>query len=102
MASLPPDLDRLGAQLETAAGRTRDKRRRRGELRRRMTIAGIAGAIAVAVLTPAQLGPAVRDFTLAEAIVPPPGCEHPRGSGFMLPRCVVADRAQPHRPYAWR
>jgi|tagenome__1003787_1003787.scaffolds.fasta_scaffold20127815_2 hypothetical protein len=102
MNSLPPDLDRLGKQLTAAAGQTRDRRRRQGEQRRRLAIAGIIGAIAFAVLTPAQLGPAVRDLTLAQAIVVPPGCEHPRGSGFMLPRCEAAPAAQPHRPYAWR
>jgi hypothetical protein len=101
MASLPPDLDRLGDQLAAAATGTRDKRRRHAELRRRLTVAGIAGAIAFAVLTPASLGPAIRDFTLAAAVVPP-GCEHPRGSGFMLPRCESAQAARPHRPYAWR
>jgi hypothetical protein len=103
MASLPPDLDRLGDRLAAAAAGTRDKRRRRAELRRRLAIAGIGGAIAFAALTPAQLGPAIRDFTLAGAVtVARPGCEHPRGSGFMLPRCEAADPARPHRPYAWR
>jgi hypothetical protein len=101
MASLPPDLDRLGDQLATAAGRTRDKRRRSSERRRRIATAGIVGAIAFAVLTPSPLGPAIHDFTLAQAIVPP-GCEHLRGSGYMLPRCESAQAAHPHRPYAWR
>jgi hypothetical protein len=103
MDPLPPDLDRLGEQLAAAAGHARDKRRRRSDQRRRMTTAGIVGAIAFAVLTPTQLGPAVREFTLAQAAVAvPPGCEHPRGSGFMLPRCDLAEPARPHRPYAWR
>jgi hypothetical protein len=102
MASLPPDLDRLGDQLMAAAARTRDKRSRRGEQRRRLTVAGVVGAIAFAVLTPGELGPAIRDLTLANATVVPPGCELPRGSGFMLPRCKAARAARPHRPYAPR
>jgi hypothetical protein len=101
MASLPPDLNRLGDQLAAAAAGTRDKRRRRGELRRRLAVAGVTGAIAFAALTPASLGPASRDFALVSAFVQP-GCDHPRGSGFMLPRCEAARAARPHRPYAWR
>jgi hypothetical protein len=101
MASLPPDLDRLGEQLATAAARTRENRHRRGELRRRVAVAGVIGALAFVAFSPSQLGPAIRDFTLASAVVPP-GCEQPRGAGFMLPRCDAAPAAQPHRPYAWR
>jgi hypothetical protein len=102
MVPLPPDLDRLGEQLAAAAARTRDKRRRRAEQRRRLAIAGVLGAIAFAVLTPGRLGPAMRDFALANATVVPPGCETPRGSGFMLARCEAARAARPHHPYAWR
>jgi hypothetical protein len=104
MASMPPDLDRLGDQLAQAADHTLARRRLRSERRRRMTIAGIVGAIAFAIMTPANLGPGVRALAGAPLAVnyDPPGCEHPRGSGFMLPRCVPADAAVPHRPYAWR
>jgi hypothetical protein len=102
MVPLPPDLDRLGVQLAAAAAHTRDKRRRRGEQRRRLAIAGVIGAIAFATLTPGALGPAMRDLTLANVIVVPPGCETPRGAGFMLERCETAQAARPHRPYAWR
>jgi hypothetical protein len=104
MASLPPDLDRLGDQLASAAGRTLDHRRVRGERRRRLAIAGVIGAMAFAVLTPAQLGPAIRDLAgrpLASA-AERPECEHMRGSGFMPARCEAADAAVPHRPYASR
>jgi hypothetical protein len=102
MATMPPDLDRLGEQLASAAGRTMDRRRRR-EQRRRLTVAGLVGAIAFAALTPAQLGPAIRDLTRTPlAAAEPPGCDHSRGSGFMLPRCYTATAAVPHRPYAWR
>jgi hypothetical protein len=102
MVPLPPDLERLGEQLAAAAESTRDRRRQRAEQRRRLAIAGVVGAIALAVLTPGQLGPAIREFTLANATVIPPGCETPRGSGFMLARCEPARAARPHRPYAWR
>jgi hypothetical protein len=103
MAFLPPDLDRLGDRLATAAATTRDKRRRRAELRQRLAVAGVLGAIAFAVLTPATLAPATRPFALADAVVAPPGCDTPRGpDGFMLKRCEPAQAAQPHRPYAWR
>jgi hypothetical protein len=102
MVPLPPDLERLGERLAAAAASTRDRRRRRAEQRRRLAVAAVAGAIAFAVLTPGQLGPATREFTLVNATVLPPGCETPRGAGFMLPRCEPAPAAQPHRPYAWR
>jgi hypothetical protein len=102
MASLPPDLERLGDQLATAATSTREQRRRHADQRRRLAVAGSIGAIAFAVLTPAQLGPAIRQLTLANATIVPPGCEHLHGSGYMLPRCGTAPAARPHRPYAWR
>jgi len=103
MGSMPPDLNRLGDQLAAAAARTRDRRDRRAEQRRRFATAGVVGALAFVALTPAPLGPALREFTLANvSVVVPPGCETPRGSGFMLPRCEAADAAVPHRPYAWR
>ena len=103
MASLPPDLDRLGDQLAAAAGRAREQRHRRAEQRRRLATAGVVGALAFVALTPAPLSPALREFTFANVLpVVPPGCETPRGSGFMLPRCEPADAAVPHRPYAWR
>ena len=104
---MPPDLDRLGDQLASAAGRTLAKRRRRSEQRRRMAIAGIAGALAFATMTPATLGPAMRELAgspLATTAIDyvDPGCERPRGSGYLLRRCEPAAAAVPHRPYAWR
>jgi hypothetical protein len=104
VATIPPDLDRLGDQLASAAERTRDRRCRRSEQRRRLTTAGVVGAIAFAALTPAELGPAIRTFTGARlaAVAEPPGCDHSRGSGFMLARCERASAAVSHRPYAWR
>jgi hypothetical protein len=104
MASLPPDLDRLGDQLARAAGDTLAARRLRGERRRRVAIAVVCGALAFAALTPANLGQAVRDLTDAQLVsaVIPRACEHARGDGYMLPRCAAAQAAVPHRPYAWR
>jgi hypothetical protein len=64
----------------------------------------VIGALAFAAFTPADVGRGVRVITgtqLASATVPS-GCEHARGSGYMLPRCAAATAAVPHRPYAWR
>lgn len=104
METLPPDLDRLGDQLASAAAGTLERRRRRREQRRRLATAGVVGAIAFAALTPAELGPAIHNLTAAglASAAEPPGCEHSRGPGFMLKRCEAATAAEPHRPYAWR
>jgi hypothetical protein len=105
MASLPPDLDRLGDQLARGASDTLAARRARSERRRRVAVAVVGGALAFAALTPANLGQAVRNLTGAElvsAAVVPRECEHARGTGFLLPRCAAAQAAVPHRPYAWR
>ena len=58
MASLPPDLDRLGDQLARAAAGTLAARRARTERRRRIALAGAVGALAFAALTPANMGQA--------------------------------------------
>jgi hypothetical protein len=102
--AMPPDLDRLGERLAAAAGHTLEKRRRRSELRRRLATAGVVGGIAFAVLTPAQLGPAIRTLSGASlaSAAERPWCEHLRGTGFRLQRCTPAEPAVPHRPYAWR
>jgi len=102
--AMPPDLDHLGEQLAAAAGHTLEKRRRRSELRRRMATAGIIAGTAFAVLTPAQLGPAVRTLSGASlaSVTARPWCEDARGPSFRLERCAPADAAVPHRPYAPR
>jgi len=101
---MPPELDRLGEQLAAAAGRTLQIRRRRSDRRRRMATAGVIGVIAFAVLTPAELGPAIRTLSGASlaSTTERPWCDLPRGTGFRLERCKPADAAVPHRPYAWR
>jgi len=104
MGSLPPDLDRLGDQLTRAAGDTLAARRLRIERHARVALAAAIGALTFGALTPADLGPAVRDLTgvpLVSATIPR-GCDRPHGPGFMLPRCEPARAAVPHRPYAWR
>jgi hypothetical protein len=104
MASLPPDLDRLGDQLARAAGDTLAARRLRTERRARVALAAAIGALTFGALTPADLGRAVRDLTgvpLVAATVPR-GCDHAHGLGFRLARCRDAQAAVSHRPYAWR
>jgi hypothetical protein len=104
MASLPPDLDRLGDQLARAAGDTLAARRLRIERRARVALAAAIGALTFGALTPANLGHAVRNLTgvpLVSATIPR-GCDHARGPGFRLPRCAAARAAVSHRPYAWR
>ena len=103
MATLPPDLDRLGQQLTGAAGSTLAARRRRTERRRRVTLAALAGVLAFAVLTPGPLGTGVRDFSHANVVgagVEPIGCEDARGRTFILPNC--AGPMVLYRPYAAR
>jgi hypothetical protein len=105
MMSLPPDLDRLGDQLARAAAGTLAARRARRERRARIATAGVVGALAFATLTPAALGPAVRDITttrLASFTALPRGCEHLHGHAFLMERCDAAEAAVSHRPYAWR
>jgi hypothetical protein len=104
MASLPPDLDRLGDQLARAAESTLIARRARSERRARIALAGVIGALAFAALTPANMGQGVRVITGTQlaSVTVPRACEHARGSGYMLPRCAAASAAIPHRPYAWR
>jgi hypothetical protein len=104
MASLPPDLDRLGDQLTHAAGDTLAARRLRAERRARVALAAAIGALTFWALTPADLGHAVRNLTgvpLLTATVPR-GCDHAHGTGFRLPRCHDAQAAVSHRPLAWR
>jgi len=104
MASLPPDLDRLGDQLARAAGDTLAARRRRSEQRRRVALAVVVGALAFAALTPADLGRGIRELTATQLVAAeiPRACEHARGSGYLPSRCAAAQAAVPHRPYAWR
>ena len=103
VATLPPDLDRLGQQLAGAAGTTLAARRRRAERRRRVTLAAVAAALTFAVLTPGRLGTGVRDLghaNLVGAGVEQIGCEDSHGRSFILPTCDGPMVLR--RPYAWR
>jgi hypothetical protein len=103
VATLPPDLDRLGQQLAGAAGSTLAARRRRAERRRRVILAALAGALTFAVLTPGPLGTGVRDLGHANVVgagVEQIGCEASNGRSFILPTCNGPMIL--HRPYAWR
>jgi hypothetical protein len=103
VATLPPDLDRLGQQLAGAAGNTLAARRRRAERRRRIMLGAITGALAFAALTPGPLGSGVSDLgrsNLVGAGVEQIGCEDARGRSFILPPCEGPMVL--HRPYAWR
>jgi hypothetical protein len=103
VATLPPDLDRLGQQLARAAGSTLAARRRRAERRRRVTLAAVTGALAFAVLTPGPLGSGMRDLghaNLVGAGVEQIGCEDSPGRSFILPDCDGPMIL--HRSYAWR
>jgi hypothetical protein len=103
VATLPPDLDRLGQQLAGAADSTLAARRRRAERRRRVTLGALAGVLVFAVLTPGPLGSGVRDLrhsNIVGAGVEQIGCEDSRGRSFILPTCdgpMVLNRT-----YAWR
>ena len=104
MASLPPDLDRLGDQLARAATSTLAARRRAPSGACASRSWGSSARIAFAALNPADMGHGVRVISgvqLASATIPR-GCEHARGSGYMLPRCAAAPAAVSHRPYVWR
>jgi hypothetical protein len=103
VATLPPDLDRLGQQLAGAAGSTLAARRRRAERRRRVILAALAGALTFAALTPGPLGTGVRDLGHANVVgagVEQIGCEASHSRSFRLPTCdgpMVLNR-----PYASR
>jgi hypothetical protein len=103
VAHLPPDLSRLGDDLQAAAERSLDARRRRADRARRPGVAMVA-ALIFAALTPAALGPADRFPALvvvdAAETFPPPPCDRPSGASFR-PACLTAgpsnDRIRLHR-----
>jgi hypothetical protein len=103
VATLPPDLDRLGQQLAGAAGSTLAARRRRAERRRRIALAAVAGVLTLVVLTPGRLGTGVHELghaNLVGAGVEQIGCEDSHGRSFILPTCDGPMVLR--RPYAWR
>jgi hypothetical protein len=93
---LPPELDRLGDHLVSAARRASARRERR----RRFAAAGVIGALAFAALTPAALGPASRQpaFGVAAESFEPHGCKQPQGERVTMASCEGAMVL--YRPYA--
>ena len=94
MVELPPDLARLGYELTGAARRAAARRERR----RRVAVVAVIGAAAFVAFTPAALGPAQRELTLAEGLAPM-ACDQPRGAPFTLVACdgpMILNR-----PAAW-
>jgi hypothetical protein len=83
---LPPDLSRLGDEIDRATARRFRERRRRAERRRRLAVTVAATAMALAVFGPGVLSPATRglDTALVSSHVgyQPVSCDQPRGATF--------------------
>jgi hypothetical protein len=62
MTGLPPDLARLGDELNASVERAVRRRRARRELLRRILPAGLVGAMTVVAVTPDALGPSQRQM----------------------------------------
>jgi hypothetical protein len=102
---LPPDLNRIGDELIGAAARSLDARRHRRALVGRAAATAVAGVLALAVLSPAALGPAQTrpQPPLAELGAAPTfvddgvasSCDQGRGSRFGLPACGRTASSQP-------
>jgi hypothetical protein len=103
---LPPDLSRIGDELTGAAARSLAARRHRRALVGRAAATAVAGVLALAILSPAALGPAqTRPQPLAQAggvatFVDDgvtSSCDQGRGSRFGLPACgrTASSRAVP-------
>jgi hypothetical protein len=87
---LPPDLSRLGDEIDRATARRLRQRRRRAERRRRLAVTLAATAAAVAVVGPGALQPATRNLGTAlassKAGYQPMACDQPRGATFAAVR----------------
>jgi hypothetical protein len=85
---LPPDLARLGDQLNAATARAGARARRRALLVR-LGATGAAAAIALAMFAPGVLQPTDGARTLAVAassVYRPMACDQPRGATFAAAR----------------
>ena len=60
MFPLPPDLSRLGDELTAATARAGAERRRKRRLLARICASALSAIFAIAVLTPAALGPGLQ------------------------------------------
>jgi|SRR5215208_2312735 len=87
---LPPDLSRLGDEIDRAAARRLRARRRRAERRRRLAVTAAAAAVAVIAIAPGVLQPATRSAENALASTggryKPVACDQPRGATFAAVR----------------
>jgi hypothetical protein len=87
---LPPDLSRLGDEIDRATARRLRERRRRAERRRRLAVTLVATAMALVAFAPGVLAPATRsvDTVLASSRTgyEPMSCDQPRGATFAAVR----------------
>src|SRR6185503_15052325 len=87
---LPPDLSRLGDEIDRATARRLRERRRRAERRRRIAVTLAAAAVAIAAFGPGALQPASRSLDTAlassKAGYQPMSCDQPRGATFAAVR----------------
>jgi hypothetical protein len=87
---LPPDLSRLGDEIDRATARRFRERKRRAERRRRLGVTLAAAAVALAAVAPGALQPATQtsDTAFASARGPyqPTSCDQPRGATFAAVR----------------
>ena len=87
---LPPDLSRLGDEIDRATARRLRQRRRRAERRRRLAVTLAATATALAIIGPGVLQPGTRSLETALASsrtgYQPMSCDQPRGATFAAVR----------------
>ena len=87
---LPPDLSRLGEEIDRATARRLREQRRRAERRKRFGMTLAAAAVALAVVAPGALQPATRSgdqaFASARNGYQPTSCDQLRGATFAAVR----------------
>jgi hypothetical protein len=91
---LPPDLSRLGDEIDRATARRLRLRRRRAERRWRLCATAVAAALALAAFAPGALRNSDRGNPLtlasASAAYRPAACDQPRGATFSAVRPCAA------------
>jgi hypothetical protein len=103
MVELPPDLDRLGTALTSAAARARAARVQRAERRRRLLGCLAAGLVVFAAMPASHLGRADQPGTGLEALTGAPAeaavfCDAPHGSVELSNDCIPRPAEPPHPP----
>jgi hypothetical protein len=89
---LPPDLSRLGDEIDRATARRFRERKRRAERRRRVAVTAAAAVLAVVVLGPGALQPGIHRsgsetaFASTRTGYQPTACDQPRGATFAAVR----------------